>query len=124
MIEAYRRTQSQLIAWDRCSQGWKVILPSLVDKLSERLGTDFTKEDQLFFDQIEASAGQDGKLVEAVLANEFDNFEGFFARILDDLAIIRMDGKEDIASWVMTDESFRELTKKHLARKVYNSVKL
>ncbi|MEP1520292.1 DEAD/DEAH box helicase family protein [Ascidiaceihabitans sp.] len=101
----------------------EVILSSLVDKLNERFGTDFTKADQLFFDQIEASAGQDGKIVEAVLANEFDNFEAFFARILDDLVINRMDGNEDIASRVMTDESFRELTKKHLARKVYNSVK-
>ncbi|MGR3624026.1 hypothetical protein [Pseudophaeobacter sp.] len=77
----------------------------------------------MFFDQIEASAGQNGKIVEAVFTNEFGNFEAFFARILDDLVINRMDGNEDIASRVMTDDTFRELTQKHLARKVYDSVK-
>lgn len=101
----------------------EVNLSSLVDKLNERFGTDFTKADQLFFDQIEASAGQNGKIVEAVFANEFGNFQAFFSRILDDLVINRMDGNEDIASRVMTDDTFRELTQKHLARKVYDSVK-
>lgn len=101
----------------------EVNLSSLVDKLNERFGTEFTRADQLFFDQIEASAGQDGKIVEAVFANEFSNFEAFFSRILDDLVINRMDGNEDIASRVMTDDIFRELTQKHLARKVYDSIK-
>jgi type I restriction enzyme R subunit len=101
----------------------EVNLSSLVDKLNERFGTDFTKADQLFFDQIETAAGQDGKIVEAVFANEFGNFEAFFSRILDDLVINRMDGNEEIASRVMTDDTFRELTQKHLARKVYDSVK-
>lgn len=101
----------------------EVSLSSLVDKLNERFGTDFTKADQLFFDQIEATAGQDGKIIEAVFANEFSNFEAFFSRTLDDLVINRMDGNEEIASRVMTDATFRELTQKHLARKVYDSVK-
>jgi type I restriction enzyme R subunit len=101
----------------------EVSLSLLVDKLNERFGTDFSKVDELFFDQIEATAGQDGKIIEAVHANEYANFEAFFARVLDDLVINRMDGNEEIASRVMTDDAFRELAQKHLARKVYDSVR-
>lgn len=97
----------------------EVNLSSLVDKLNERFGTDFTEADQLFFDQIEASAVQDAKIVEAVKANEFANFEAFFKRVMDDLVINRMDGNEEIASRVMTDPAFRDLTQTHLAKKIY-----
>ena len=34
-------------------------LSSLIDRLNERFGTDFTEADQLFFDQIRASAEND-----------------------------------------------------------------
>ena len=41
----------------------EVALSTLVDKLNERFGTDFTEADQLFFDQIRASAEEDEKIV-------------------------------------------------------------
>jgi type I restriction enzyme R subunit len=43
----------------------QVALSSLIDKLNERFGTAFTEADQLFFDQIRASAEEDEKIVEA-----------------------------------------------------------
>ena len=39
----------------------EVALSTLIDKLNERFGTDFTEADQLFFDQVRATAEEDGR---------------------------------------------------------------
>jgi type I restriction enzyme, R subunit len=100
-----------------------VALSTLVDKLNERFGTDFTEADQLFFEQVRASAVQNEKIVEAAQANNFSNFSAYFDRVLEDLFIDRMEGNEAIFSRVMSDKKFREAAQEHLAREVYERVK-
>jgi type I restriction enzyme R subunit len=97
----------------------EVALSSLIDKLNERFGTNFTKADQLFFDQIRASAEQDDKIVEAARANNLENFSSFLDRVLDELFIERMEGNEDIFSRVMTDKDFRAAAHEHLAEEIF-----
>lgn len=97
----------------------EVALSTLVEKLNERFGTDFTEADQLFFDQVRATAEQDEKIVEAARANNLSNFSAFFERMLDDLFIQRMDGNDEIFSRVMGDKKFRAAAQEHLAREVY-----
>ena len=55
----------------------EVTLSSLIDRLNERFGTDFTEADQLFFDQIRASAEKDENIAEAARANNFANFAAY-----------------------------------------------
>jgi type I restriction enzyme R subunit len=85
----------------------QVAMSTLIDTLNERFRTDFNKADQLFFDQIRATAEADEKIVEAVRAHNFKNFESFLERALDELFIDRMEGNEEIFSRVMTDKEFR-----------------
>ena len=54
-----------------------VALSTLVGKLNERFGTDFTEADQLFFDSVRATAERDEKIVEAAKANTEANFSHF-----------------------------------------------
>jgi len=100
-----------------------VSLSSLVEKLNERFGTDFTEADQLFFDQILASAEEDGSIAEAARANNFANFAAYFDRMLDELFIARMEGNEDIFSRVMSDTNFRSAAHEHLAQEVFRRVR-
>jgi type I restriction enzyme R subunit len=100
-----------------------VVLSSLIDKLNERFGTDFTQADQLFFDQIRASAEENEKIVEAARANNLTNFSSFLDRILDELFIDRMEGNEEIFSRVMTDKEFRAAAHSHLAREIFGRVR-
>ncbi len=100
-----------------------VALSTLVGKLNERFGTDFTEADQLFFDQVRSTAEHDEKIVEAAKANNFANFSAFFARILEDLFIDRMDGNEEIFNRVMSDPKFREIAQDQLAREVYERIR-
>ena len=101
----------------------EVTLSSLIDRLNERFGTDFTDADQLFFDQIRASAEKDENIAEAAHANNFANFSAYLDRILDDLFIARMEGNDEIFSRVMTDSDFRSAAHEHLAREIFRRVR-
>ncbi len=100
-----------------------VQLSTLVAKLNERFGTDFTEADQLFFDQIRASAEQNARIVEAARANTLDNFSSFLGRMLDELFIERMEGNEDIFSRLMSDPAFRTEAQQQLARDIFGRVR-
>lgn len=101
----------------------KVSLSSLIERLNERFGTDFTEADQLFFDQIRVSAEQNEEIAEAARANTFSNFSSYLDRILDELFIARMEGNEEIFSRVMTDKQFREAAHEHLAQEIFQRVR-
>ncbi|PXA97194.1 restriction endonuclease subunit R [Nostoc sp. 3335mG] len=100
-----------------------VALSTLVGKLNERFGTDFTEGDQLFFDSVRATAERDERIVEAAKANTEANFSAFFSRVLDDLFIQRMEGNDEIFNRVMSDKQFRTAAQEHLAREVYERVR-
>lgn len=97
-----------------------VALSSLVDKLNERFGTDFTEADQLFFDQIRVSAEASETIQEAAKANNLTDFTAYLERVLDELFIERMDGNEEIFSRVMTDRQFRSAASEHLAFEIFS----
>ncbi len=101
----------------------EVALSNLIDKLNERFGTDFTQADQLFFDQIRATAEESEKIVEAAKANNLANFSSYLERTLDELFIDRMEGNEEIFSRVMTDKDFRSAAHEHLAREIFRRVR-
>lgn len=101
----------------------EVALSTLVDSLNERFGTSFTEADQLFFDQVRATAEHDENVVEAAQANNLANFSAYFGRILDDLFIQRMEGNDEIFNRVMSDQSFRKAAQEHLAKNVYERLR-
>ena len=101
----------------------EVTLSSLIERLNERFGTDFTEADQLFFDQIRASAENDDNIAEAARANNFANFAAYLDRVLDELFIARMEGNEEIFSRVMTDTEFRSAAHEHLAHEIFRRVR-
>lgn len=100
-----------------------VTLSSLVDKLNERFGTDFNEADQLFFDQIRATAEGNEQIVEAARANNLGDFSSYLDRALDELFIDRMEGNEDIFSRIMTDKVFRSAAHEHLAFEIFRRVR-
>ena len=100
----------------------EVKLSSLVNRLNERFGTDFTEADQLFFDQVQASAENDEDIVAAARVNTFQDFTRVLGTKLDTLFLERMDDNEKIFKRVMADNAFREAAHDHLAREVFSRV--
>jgi type I restriction enzyme R subunit len=101
----------------------EVQLSTLVSRLNERFGTEFTPADQLFFDQVRETAVANEQLRQAVLANSIENFEPVFNKQLENLFIERIDGNEDIFVRLMNDEAFRSVAASHLMRVVYQQVR-
>ena len=58
--------------------------------LNQRFATEFTPADQLFFDQIEATALEDKAIAQAAVVNTKDNFAPVLERHLEDLFLQRM----------------------------------
>ncbi|WP_323658218.1 type I restriction endonuclease subunit R [Pectobacterium versatile] len=100
-----------------------VQLSTLVGRLNERFGTEFTPADQLFFDQVRETAVANEQLRQAVKANSIDNFAPVFNKMLENLFIERMEGNEEIFMRLMNDEAFRDIASGHLMRAVYQQVK-
>jgi type I restriction enzyme R subunit len=100
-----------------------VKLSSLVEKLNERFGTEFTEADQLFFNQIAQSALENEKIQEAAKANSIDNFKLIFEKMVEGLFIDRMAGNEEIFAKLMKDDRFKALATDHLLREVYEMVR-
>lgn len=100
-----------------------VQLSTLVGKLNERFGTEFTPADQLFFDQVRETAVANEQLRQAGMANSIENFEPVFNKQLENLFIERMEGNEDIFVRLMNDESFRAIAASHLMQSVYRQIR-
>ena len=101
----------------------EVPLSTLIGKLNQSFGTDFTLADQLFFDQVEATAINDRTLISAAHANTIENFKLVFEKAFPGLVIGRMDSNEDIASRLLQDDKFKAIASAHLLEEVYNRIR-
>jgi type I restriction enzyme R subunit len=100
-----------------------VQLSLLVDRLNERFGTDFTKADELFFDQVAEAAILNERLQDAAKANSLENFNLVFEKMLEGLFIERMEGNEEIFAKLMNDATFRNMAAGHLVKEVYDRIR-
>ena len=100
-----------------------VQLSTLVSKLNERFGTEFTLADQLFFDQVIETAMEDDKIREAAVANTLENFMYFFEKTLEGLFIDRMEGNEEIFTKLMNDDKMMRVAAKQVGKDVYNRIR-
>jgi type I restriction enzyme, R subunit len=101
----------------------KIELSQLIDILNERLGTDFTPSDQLFFDSIKEDAVANDKLRLAALANEMDGFGHVFKKELEGLFIDRMEQNEDITARFLNEDVFRKTVYQTLLKQVYEQIR-
>ncbi len=101
----------------------KVELSSIIEQINERFGTDFTKADELFFNQIREEAVADGNLRQAAVANTIENFRFVFDKALEGLFIDRMEQNEELFAKFMNDKDFQKLVTEHLSREVYADIR-
>ena len=100
-----------------------VSLSTLVVKLNERFGTEFTLADQLFFDQVRETAVTNEQLRQAVMANSIENFAPVFNKQLENLFVERIEGNEEIFVRLMNDEAFKDVAASYLMKAVYQQIK-
>src|SRR5207237_3924862 len=79
-------------------------LSEIVSVLNERFGTDFTKADQLWFDQIIEDMTGDEELGDQAKNNPIENFKLEFDPKVMQAVVGRIERNENIASKFLTDE--------------------
>lgn len=94
----------------------------IVDVVNTRFGTDFTKADQYFFDQIIESAIQNEDIILAAQANPQDKFTLMFKSILQQLFVERIDQNEDIFARYMEEKDFNKTVTELLAKEAFNKI--
>lgn len=97
----------------------EVELSTIVEKINEELGTDFTEADQLFLDQLKEDALEDDHLRRSAQVNNVENFALEFDDALTEMFIDRMDQNRELFAKFMDNEEVQEAITKHLRREVY-----
>jgi type I restriction enzyme, R subunit len=91
--------------------------------LNERFGTEFTKADQLLFDQFIQEAKEDPTIVERALANALDNFELAMKPKVEGLMIDRMEQNQEIVTRYLNDPAFQTAAFKALIAQIYQEIR-
>lgn len=100
----------------------EVELSTIVEKVNEELGTDFTEADQLFLDQLKEDALEDDHLRQSARVNNKDNFALEFDDALTGMFIDRMDQNEELFAKFMDNDEVQDIITKHLRDAVYQEV--
>ncbi len=94
-------------------------LSQIVEVLNERFGTNFTPEDQLFFDQIVGDLKKDEELGDQARNNKIDQFKLAFDPKGMQAVLARMERNENISNQFMGNEQLRALALELMMQQVY-----
>ena len=98
-------------------------LSEIIEILNDRFGTNFTKADQLFFDQLTEKAGSDEEVVQKARANAFDNFALSIRERFLDLMIERLDENDGLVARYMNEPEFQNVAFRELAKRIYEGAR-
>ncbi|RZL19837.1 MAG: type I restriction endonuclease subunit R [Pedobacter sp.] len=99
-------------------------LSNIISVLNDKLGTDFTDADQLFFDQIEEEIVQDATLSKQAQSNPMENFRFAFDEAFNNKVIDRMEQNHEIFTRIMDDATFAALVRDYMLNKVFKRLNL
>jgi type I restriction enzyme R subunit len=98
-------------------------LSEIVEVLNDRFGTEFTKADQLWFDQIIEDMSADQELKDQAQNNPIENFKLEFDPKVMQAVVNRIERNENIASKFLTEEDLREAAIQMMMKEVYERLK-
>lgn len=105
------------------AQDEAIPLSEIVQVLNDRFGTNFSEEDNLFFEQIKEKASKDKRVIQTALANPLDKFELGIKELLETLMIQRMAENDRIVTRYMDDADFQKTAFPILAKELYEILK-
>lgn len=98
-------------------------LSKLLEELNEAFGTEFTLDDQLFFDSVEKKAMLNENIVTAVKNNTLESFTDYFDKQMIDLFFELIDNYQDSCTKVLNNSEVKEKVAKRLAKQIYETVR-
>lgn len=101
----------------------KAPLSEIIQVLNERLGTTFTDEGRLFFDQIKARATSNTQVIQTAMANPLDKFQLGVRKLIEELMIQRMAENNKIVTRYMDDGEFQRVAFPILAKAIFDKIR-
>lgn len=98
-------------------------LSSIIDRMNDRFGTDFTEADKLSRDQIIEDMKADEELVQKAQNNTKDNFKFSFERTFLDFVISRMQSNENFFSKILENPDFKDYLMDDMIDEVYRDLR-
>lgn len=98
-------------------------LSSIINRINERFGTEFTEADKLSRDQIIEDMKQDEELVQKAQNNTKSNFRFSFDRTFMDFVIKRMQSNEQFFMKVLEDKDFKTFLMEDMIDEVYTELR-
>jgi type I restriction enzyme, R subunit len=100
----------------------EVPLSTIIGVLNERFSTEFSEADQLFFDQLQAEAAGDSRVIDTALANPEDKFILGIGEIMDTLMVQRMEKNDRIVTKYLDDKRFKEVALALMGKALYKQI--
>lgn len=101
----------------------KALLSELVEKLNDKFGTDFTKEDMLIVEQLIADMDNNAELRTQARNNSSEHFKFPFNDAFMDIVIERMVQNQSFCERVLDDEKFGDTIKGLMVDIVYDRLR-
>lgn len=95
----------------------------LIAELNEAFSTEFTIEDQWFFDNVEKSAMRNDKIVKAAQNNPLSAFIDYFNKQLVELFLELLDKNQENCTKVLSNEAIKKKVGTRLAKHVYEQAR-
>ncbi|HCX48019.1 MULTISPECIES: type I restriction endonuclease subunit R [Bacillus cereus group] len=100
----------------------KVRLSSILDKLNDRFGTEFTETDFLSRDQVKEDMLNSEDIQQKAKNNTKDNFKFAFEKSFIDFVIDRMGSNEKFFMKILENEEFKNFIMEDMMNEVYSEV--
>ena len=97
-------------------------LSSIIQRLNNRFGTDFTKADQLSVEQIKEDFAADEDLVQKAKTNTIDDFRFAFEKVFINKVIDRMEQNQSFFTRVLDDEQFKNALMEYMLVETYEKL--
>ncbi|MFB4165468.1 type I restriction endonuclease subunit R [Alteribacillus sp. JSM 102045] len=98
-------------------------LSSIIDRINERFGTEFTEADKLSRDQLLADMKANETLAERAQNNTKDNFKFSYEKTFMDFVIDRMQQNEKFFMKVLEDSDFKQFLMEDMFDEVYTDLR-
>ena len=101
----------------------KAPLSEIITVLNDRFGTEFTKEDRLFFEQIKERAAKNEQIIKTARANpQFEKFSLGIRKLIEEMMIQRMGENDKIVTRYMDDSEFQNSAFPILAKEIFDAI--
>lgn len=101
----------------------EVALSTIINRLNELLGTDFTDADRLFIENMIEAGKADLTVRERAQANTHENFALSIKDMVQNLVIDGLDRHDQLATRYLNEEDFKREIFEHVARRIYDELR-